>query len=261
MKYFSLIIILIVIMSGLWSFFVEPNIIQVKNLILKNKELSGIKIVFASDFHIKPYEKNRLKKIIKVINNENPDIVLLGGDYVNSHKKNMTYPITGIAEELKNLKSKWGTVAVLGNHDGWQGKYEVIKALEQNGIIVLENSNIQFEKFSVAGVEDMQTGNPDLEKALKNIDKNIILLSHTPDIFPNVPYGVMLTLSGHTHGGQIVFPGKAPLLVPSKFGKKYAYGLKNENGRQLFISKGLGTSILPLRFNCRPEIVVIKFEE
>ena len=96
---------------------------------------------------------------------------------------------------------------------------------------------------------------------LKQNNKNTILLSHTPDIFPKVPNTVMLTLAGHTHGGQIVFPGTEPLLVPSAYGKKYAYGLISENNKSMFISKGLGSSILPLRFNCKPEIVVIEFKK
>ena len=261
MKYLSLTIVLTILISGLWAFFVEPNILEIKHLKINNENLDGLKIVFASDFHIKPYEKHRLKKIIRKINEQNPHIILLGGDYVNSHKKNMTYPIAKIASELKSLKSKYGTFAVLGNHDGWQGKYEVIQALQDNNIQVLENSNINLDKFSVAGVEDLQTGNPNLQKALKNAEKNIILLTHSPDIFPQVPDTVMLTLAGHTHGGQIVFPGIKPLLVPSIYGTKYAFGLIQENNKKMYVSKGMGTSILPLRFNCRPEIVVIEFEK
>jgi len=259
MKYFIYTIITIILLSGLWAFFIEPNLIQITNLKIQNEKLKGLKIVFASDFHIKPYEINRLRKTVDKINTQSPDIILLGGDYVNSHRKNMTLPIEKIAKELKNLKSQKGVYAVLGNHDGWQGKYEVIKALEDNNITVLENSNKNIDNYTIAGVEDMQTGNPDIFKAVNGANENIILLTHTPDIFPQVPTSVMLTLAGHTHGGQIVFPMIPPLLVPSQYGKKYAYGLKEGNGHKMFVSKGLGTSILPLRFNCRPEIVVIEF--
>lgn len=261
MKYLSLIIVLGVLISGLWAFFVEPYLLEIKRLKLKNEDLAGLKIVFASDFHIKPYEKLRLKKIIRKINEQNPDIILLGGDFVNSHKKNMTYPIEKISSELKSLKSNYGTYAILGNHDGWQGKYEVIQALQENNITVLENSNINLNNFTIAGVEDLQTGNPNIEKAIGQNNKNVILLTHSPDIFPQVPDTVFLTLAGHTHGGQIVFWGMEPLLVPSVYGKKYAYGLKQKNGKTMYVSKGLGTSILPLRFNCKPEIVVIEFEK
>ena len=259
MKVFCYTIILILILTGIWSLIVEPNLIMIKKIYLQNNELAGLKLVFASDFHIKPYETYRLKRIVKTINSLNPDIILLGGDYVNGHKKGFTLSADEIAFELKNLKSKYGTVAVMGNHDGWQGKYEIIKTFQKNGITILENTNKNFDKFTIAGVEDMQTGSPDIKKALYGTGSAVILLSHTPDIFPQVPQYVKLTLSGHTHGGQVVFPFIGPLTVPSKYGKKYAYGLKKEEEKILFTSKGLGTSILPIRFNCIPEIVLIEF--
>ena len=110
-----------------WSMFIEPNILIVKHLIIHDEQLKGLKIVFASDFHIKPYEGYRLKRVVKSINKQKPDLILLGGDFVNGHKQNYTMPIEDIAAGLKNLKSKYGVIAVLGNHDGWQGKYKIIK--------------------------------------------------------------------------------------------------------------------------------------
>ena len=262
MKYFFCIIIFVFIITGLWAIFIEPNLLVIKKVYLRNPELAGIKLVFASDFHIKPYDTCRLRRIVKKINSLKPDIILLGGDYVNGHKKGFSLSAEKIAFELRNLKSAYGTVAVMGNHDGWQGKYEVINAFQKYGITVLENSNKDYGKFVVAGVEDMQTAEPDIEKALSGSKgRFVILLSHTPDIFPRVPQDVRLTLSGHTHGGQVVFPFLDPIAVPSEFGAKYAYGLKNENGKFLFTSKGLGTSILPVRFNCVPEIVLIEFTD
>ena len=164
-----------------------------------------------------------------------------------------------IAFELGKLKSKYGTVSVIGNHDGWQGKYRMIKSLANNGITVLENSNKDFGKFSIAGVADMQTGNPDISRALDGAGKNVILLSHTPDVFPSVPDNVVLTLAGHLHGGQTDYPFRGTAFIPSIYGRKYLYGIIKENSKLLFTSKGLGNSILPVRFNCAPEIVVIEF--
>lgn len=260
MKIFSLIFVITVIILGIWSVLIEPNILTVKHLIIKNKELAGFKIVYASDFHIKPYEGYRLKKTVKRINSENPDVILLGGDFVNGHDGSFTMSPEDIALGLKGLKSKYGTITVMGNHDGWQGKYRIIKALNANGITTLENKNIKLDKLTIAGVQDMQTGNPDIEKALNRAGENVILLSHTPDIFPLVPENVMLTISGHLHCGQINIPGIPPRYVPSKYGTKYLYGLIKENNKMLYTSRGLGNSILPLRFNCPPEIVIIEFE-
>lgn len=258
MKYFSIAIILVFIFLCVWGVLIEPNILTVKCITLNNKDLRGMKIVFASDFHIKPYEGYRLKKIVKRINAQEPDIILLGGDFVNGHDGTFTMSPENIASQLKKLNSKYGTITVMGNHDGWQGKYRIIKALESNGIKVLENSNINFDKFTIAGVEDMQTGNPDYNKALSGVGKNVIMLSHTPDVFPELPETVTLTLSGHLHCGQIKLPGMPPRYIPSKYGTKYLYGLTKENNKTLFTSCGLGNSILPVRFNCPPEIIVIE---
>ena len=253
MKYFLIILIILII----YSVFIEPNILTVKRVAIKDDNLKGLKIVFASDFHLKPYDKFRLERIARKINAQNPDIILLGGDYVNGHKKGATLSIDKIANEFARLNSKYGTLAVMGNHDGWQGKKDVIEAFEAVGVTVLENENKDFKEFSVAGVEDLQTGNPDVNKALSDIKNPVILLSHTPDIIDEIPSNVTLTLSGHTHGGQVVL--KSPMVVPSKYGAKYAYGLFDVHGAKLFVTRGLGTSILPLRFNCFPEIVVIEF--
>lgn len=264
MKYLFLIIIILIVLIlllGFWAVIVEPNILTVKQIKIKNKDLAGLKIVFASDFHIKPYEGYRLRRIVRSINKQQPDLILLGGDYVNGHKKNFTMPIKDIAAELGNLKSKHGVIGVIGNHDGWQGKYEIIKALESNGIIILENSNIDIGKLTIAGVEDLQTSRPDVEKALNGVGSNTILLSHTPDVFPDVPEYVTLTIAGHLHGGQVVFPGFPPKFIPSKYGTRYLYGLIKEDGKLLFTSRGLGNSILPVRFNCPPEYVIITFNE
>lgn len=236
---------------------VEPNILTVKRIEIKNEKMKGLRIVFASDFHFKPFERHRLARIVKKINEQNPDVIFLGGDYVNGHKKGNTLDIETIAEGLGTLKSKYGTFAVMGNHDGWQGKKDIIEAFEAVGITVLENSSRGLERFSVAGVEDLQTGNPDIAKALRGVNSPVILLSHTPDVIEDVPEEVDLLLSGHTHGGQVVL--FKPLTVPSKYGTKYAYGLFEARGGKMFVSKGLGTSILPLRFNCLPEIVVVEF--
>lgn len=239
----------------LYSLVIESNILTVRRVSVTDERLKGLRVVFASDFHVKPHEKIRLERTVKKINSINPDIILLGGDYVSGHKKGSTLKTDVIADVLGNLQSKYGTVAVMGNHDGWQGKKEVIEAFEGVGITVLENENKSFGEFCVAGIEDLQTGNPDIKKALSGVDKPVILLSHTPDIISDVPQQVNLTLSGHTHGGQVVF-GK-PFVVPSKFGDKYAYGYFEP--LRLFVSRGLGTSILPLRFNCFPEVVLIEF--
>lgn len=267
-KLFLVIILLLLI----WSNFIEPNLLVINHQTFKIKGLEGLKIVFVGDFHVKPYQKNRLKYVVKQINAQHPDLILSAGDFVSGHHPKQSLPIEEIAKELANLKSKYGFYTVLGNHDWWQGGEKIQKVLEKNGIIVLGNENrklnINGKTLYITGVEDMGTRQVDLVKALKNVNRPTILLTHTPDSFPfvtdianfKITGKVDLTLAGHTHGGQVNLPFIGALIVPSSYGKKYAKGLVNENDKKIFITKGIGTSILPVRFNCVPEIVVIDFK-
>ena len=174
--------------------------------------------------------------------------------FINDAKEESINTILEMAELKKEARLK--SLIVTGCL-AQRYKEEIVKELEKNNIKVLFNSNVCFEKFCIAGVDDMQTGNPDIKKALKNIKEPVILLSHTPDIITDVPHSVNLTLAGHLHGGQIRLP--QAIVVPSKFGKKFANGYYEYKGKKIYTTYGLGTSILPMRFNCLPEIAVIEF--
>lgn len=255
MKFLLIFLALFVV----WIAFVEPYILTTNYGQIKDKNLAGLRVVFVSDLHYKPYEKFRLIRDVKKIQAQNPDIVLFGGDFVNGHKKHSSLNPAVIAEELGKIKSKYGSFAVLGNHDVWHDAYGISKLLKKNNITVLKNSNKKVGDFTIAGVEDMQTQSPNVEKALNNVETPVILLSHTPDIFDQVPDTVNLTLAGHVHGGQVKLPFKGAVFAPSKFGTKYAEGYFNDMGRKMIVTKGMGTSILPIRFLCFPEIVLIEF--
>ena len=255
----KLLIILLIFI--IWVVFIEPYILTVKTVKIKDAQLAGLKIVFATDLHYKKYEKFRLKRDVKKINAQNPDIILFGGDFVSGHVQGSALDYDEIGRELGKLKSKYGTFAVLGNHDVWQNAAEISENLTKNNVTVLKNSSAKAGKVYIAGVEDLQTQKPNIEKALKNTKQPVILLTHTPDVINKVPENVNLTLAGHLHGGQVNFPFHGAITAPSKYGTKYAYGMFNVKGRKLFVSRGIGTSILPIRFLCPPEIVVIEFEE
>lgn len=263
-KNLKLIIVIFLLAGlGIYSVFIEPNMLEVNRFTIQDSELQGTKIVFASDFHIKPHQQKRLKKVVSLINNENPDIVLSVGDFVSGHNENMTMPVEEIAKELGNVKSKYGFYTTLGNHDGWYDAKRTTKALNANRINVLVNNNVKINMNNktvyIAGVEDLMTGNPKIYQALEGTKNPVILLTHSPDLFPKVPENVNLTLAGHTHGAQIRIPFFGPIVTASKFKDKYAQGLVEEKGKKLITTKGIGSSILPLRFNCVPEIVVIEF--
>ena len=258
------LLLFIIILLAIYSFFIEPDMLTVKHYKINDNTLKGIKIVFASDFHIKPHQEKKLKQVVDLINNENPDIVLSVGDFVSGHSENMTMPIDNIVSELKNVKSKYGFYTVLGNHDWWIDGEGITNALKTSGINVLVNSNIKVnaggKEIYIAGVEDKTTRTPEIYKALDGAKNPVILLTHSPDIFPKVPKEVNLTLSGHVHGGQVRLPLLGAIIVPSKYGDKYSYGLIEEDNKKMIVTSGIGTSILNVRFNCKPEIVVIEFE-
>lgn len=260
----KILYLLIIFVIGIYSLFMEPNMLEVNHYTICDNELSGFKIVFASDFHIKPHQQKRLETVVNLINAENPDLVLSAGDFVSGHNESMTMPIENIAKELGKVKSKYGFYTTLGNHDGWYGISRITEALEANGIKVLANKNTVVKTNSktlyIAGVEDLMTGKPNIYEALDNVKSPVILLTHTPDLFSKVSEDVNLTLAGHTHGGQIRIPLLGPIYTASRYGDKYTMGLIEEKGKKLITTKGIGTSILPLRFNCIPEIIVIEFK-
>lgn len=255
-KYLILLIVVFVIIF-IWGFFIEPNLIVIRKYSGNywNKDSSVKKIVFVSDFHIAKGDMWRLKRIIKLINKQNPDLVLSGGDYIKGHNGKSTVSIEKIANELKYINAP--VISVLGNHDGWYDKYTVKKALENAGINVLSNTNTSFKNLYIAGVEDLQTGIPEIETALENTENPRILLTHTPDIYYDVKKDVDLILAGHVHGGQVRLFGKS-FIVPSEYGTKFACGEYKETNNKMIVTKGLGTSILNVRFMTLPEIIVIE---
>ena len=158
----------------------------------------------------------------------------------------------------------YGFYTVLGNHDCWIDRVGITKELNENGIRVLSNSNIKVnikgKELYIAGLEDLATGSPNISQAIDKTKRPVILLTHSPDVFPYVPQSVNITLAGHVHGGQVRLPLFGVLYVPSAYGNRYSQGLIIENGKKMYVTKGIGNSTLSVRFNCVPEINVIDFE-
>ena len=261
---FFILVLLLGILTSIWSIFIEPNSLETKFYTIKSAKFKGLKIIFASDFHIAPNHRQRLQNIVAAINRQQPDIIILGGDFVKGHQPKSSMPISDIAFELSHLQARYGVYSVLGNHDWMYGGEEVAAALSQAGITVLADNSVNLDvkgaPLCLSGLEDLITRHPNVSKALKYCHSDTILITHSPDIFPDVPPRVLLTLAGHTHGGQVTLPLIGSPIVPSRYGQRYARGLIEEGGKQMIVSKGLGTSLLPIRFNTRPEIVTIVFE-
>jgi hypothetical protein len=167
------------------------------------------------------------------------------------------------AAALRGLAAPLGVFAVLGNHDWWYDGDQVSRALTEAGIRVLEDTAAPVETRGgplwIAGVSDLYTRHSDVGRALASVPEGapVIVLTHNPDVFVRVPPRVLLTLAGHTHGGQVNLPFFGRLIVPSQFGERFAIGHVHEDGRDLFVTPGIGTSIVPVRFGVPPEISVL----
>ncbi|MGE0627964.1 MAG: metallophosphoesterase [Hyphomicrobiaceae bacterium] len=252
-----------------------------------------LRLAVLADIHAgDPYMSlSRIAGIVARANALNPDAHLLLGDYMTSHRwQTRRIRPEEWAPVLAGLKAPLGVHAVLGNHDWWedhaaqqrqQGPIESRRALERNGIPVYENDVVRLQKdgrsFWLAGLGDQIafrsrrragfTGVDDLKGTLAKVTdaSPVILMAHEPDIFPQVPSRVALTVSGHTHGGQVRLLGYSPV-VPSRFGNRYAYGHVVETRTEgpqpeachLVVSGGLGCSIAPVRLFMPPEIVVLE---
>jgi hypothetical protein len=217
-----------------------------------------VRAVLISDIHVAGPDMppERLARIAEQINRLRPDIVLIAGDLI-SEKRVATrlYSMADAIRPLGALKPRLGTLAVLGNHDHWYDAAGARRALRKAGIRLLENDAVQLGPVAVGGIDDDFTRHSDLPRTLARLERLSgpkLLLSHSPDPFPDLPAAVPLMLAGHTHCGQIAPFG--PIRTMSRHGKRYACGLIREAGKTLVVTAGLGTSGLPLRLGAKPDL-------
>lgn len=248
-----------------------------------------LRIACIADLHASEPQMGlkRIADVVAMTNAEKPDIILMLGDYGIGQKiYARQVDRTELAAVLKDLSAPLGRYAILGNHDYWGGSmtnwpytHEKVRdysnrerhMLEAAGIRVLENEVARLDHggfgFWLAGTGSLiavPTGRSrfisyaKLDETLAQVSDAapVLLMAHEPDLFPTVPERVSLTMSGHTHGGQVRLFGYSPI-TPSDYGNRFAYGHIVENNRNLVVSGGLGTSVLPVRFGVPPEIVII----
>ncbi|MER3429620.1 MAG: metallophosphoesterase [Blastocatellia bacterium] len=222
------------------------------------KKLDGLKIVHLSDVHHSPLtDLEHISSAVRLATSLEPDLVVFTGDFV-SHQAKYIGPVAAV---LGRLYSRFGSFACLGNHDHWTDPEAVAASLENNGIRVLINEGFRFTceggSFWFAGVDDYLAGRTDLEAALRGSfpDEMKLLLAHNPVIFRKaVRRGVDLTLSGHTHGGQIRFTEYQSRFLPRR---RFAAGLHSRGGSHIYVTRGIGTVVVPIRFQCPPEISLL----
>ncbi len=222
----------------------------------------GFRMALLSDFHHSPWvSADYIRDVVQLTNSLRPHLIALTGDYVHRGKE----WVPGCMRELAALRAKHGVVAVLGNHDHYENAASTVRdGLHRAGITDLTNRGITLQRggetLHVAGVGDYWREEQKLRRALagSNRKESVVLLSHNPDYVERIRDDrVGLVLSGHTHGGQCVFPFIGAPILPSSYGQKYVSGLCHGPVAKVFVTRGVGTAFPPIRFGCPAEIALL----
>jgi uncharacterized protein len=250
---------------ALWAGWIEPRRLVVRDVELAlphwPRRLDGLRAGVLSDLHagVPHAGLATVARAVDALNARAPDVHLLLGDYLDASqflKRDLAPEV--IARELARLRAPLGTYAVIGNHDWLNAGPRMWRALEAAGITVLEDRSAPTARgFWITGMADMRYRMPNVVRAMRDVpeDAPVIVLAHDPDLFPYMPARVSLTLSGHTHGGQVAIPVLRRPVMPSRYGERYARGHVVEGGRHLLVTSGLGTSGLPIRLLAPPEVI------
>ncbi|MFN3418349.1 MAG: metallophosphoesterase [Pyrinomonadaceae bacterium] len=283
-KYLLLSAIGIFIIASLfYSFVIEPGRLVVTEHTIEIEKLDpaldGLKIVAISDLHCGSNAVNaeKLRDLLALANGQNPDIVVLLGDFVSEYEggTKLRMPLDEMTQNIRGLKARYGVFAVMGNHDDWYDSELVKNAVQAAGYRILDDEiatlDINNTKLRLLGLRDhlrINSWKAFSEQTRHLIDTDggsgdIIVLEHSPDVLPmitgelSISPDTRLMLAGHTHGGQVWLPILGRPIIPSSYGQKYAYGHIRDQGLDMFVTSGVGTSILPFRFLVPPEIAVI----
>ena len=268
MKKFMLFFLIFCLFIGLDMFVIEPNLLFVKKQKVYvpnwNKNIDGFKVAIVADIHLgtKFSDIQKLEKIAKKVNKTQPDLVVIAGDLDAKSITYKDYKKEDIANVLKIFNGKYGTVAIMGNHD-YNPPNIISQIYKMAKIPLLENQDLfiypQKIPVRVVGFKDLWHYKSIPANVIGTKYKNTptIVLTHNPDSFADMPKFVSLTLSGHTHGGEIVFPIIGSFSVPSEYGQRYRKGYIVENNKHLYVSGGVATTSR-MRFLNPPEITVLE---
>ena len=223
-----------------------------------------VTVALLADIHVAGPDMppERLERIVAQVNALHPDTVLIAGDLV-SEKRLAThvYSAREVVAPLAGLEAPLGVVAVPGNHDHWFDWPGLERELRAAGVQVLRNQALQLGPLAIGGVDDAYTRRDDLPAtlaALRQLPGGRLILTHSPDVFPQVPGEVALVLAGHTHCGQIAYPWGGSPATMSRYGDRFACGIHREGSRTVLTSGGLGTSLLPLRLFAPGEVWLVE---
>lgn len=260
------VFILICVGCVAYGLLVEPRILEVRGPEFISDKYSGpkIRIGIITDIHIGGLHvpAKRVRALVEDMNRLEPDVVLLTGDFVDGHVASEKRS----AEFKANLASGIGflsaldapSYAAIGNHDVWYGADEVSEMLEASGIRVLENESELFSGLCLVGLKDATTSDPSRSAYTKcPATHPPLVFTHSPEAWPVFRSDTILAVAGHTHGGQVNLPIYGRRVNATNLGPEHSYGFSRLGGVDIFVSSGVGTSILPVRFRVPPELVVI----
>ncbi len=221
--------------------------------------LDGLRVVHLSDIHHSPFTgREQIERAVEMANSLQPDIIVLTGDYI-THEREYAAPC---AEMMGRLRARCGVYAILGNHDHWVDAPLITDLFRAEGIRMLVNEGMRFEhrgaSFWLAGVDDTMVGLEDLPLALAGSrdDEMKLLLAHNPIVLRRAARaGVDLVLSGHTHGGQVTW--RSERSASGRVRRRLLRGLGRQGDTQIYVSRGLGTVVLPVRYGCPPEVSLL----
>ena len=261
-------LLLIAALLAFYAFRIEPRRLVVRR---DSIAIAGwpasyppIRLAVISDIHAgSPFiDEAKLARLVTLTNEQHPDFIFILGDSVIQDVRGGQFmPPETCAHILSGLRARYGVYGVLGNHDVWLNGDRVKAAYDNVGIPTLVNETrtiaVDGGNVTLAGLADLWTQKPDLT-IVDRAPSPVIVLTHEPDIFPRISSHAALTLAGHTHGGQVNLPFIGRHIVPSRYGQRYAYGHVVENGKQLYVTSGVGTSIIPVRFGVTPEVLLLE---
>lgn len=256
-----------------WTVLIEPRWVARRDLqatLQKWRQGQPLRVAVASDWHFtrqalwRVMTVERARGIVDEINAQRPDLILLPGDFIAD--RDFAPDAHGSAEdaiaaELARLKAPLGVIAVLGNHDWQHGGARFTRALRRRGIAVLENQAqpLAGTPVWIAGVGDHSTGHSRPVEALRGVPPGapVLVLMHDPASLLDMPPVPGLAVAGHTHGGQVYLPVFGAPIVPGAAPRAWAHGWVTHGDNRMYVTSGLGVSILPVRFNMRPEWVML----
>jgi len=224
-----------------------------------------IRVVLISDIHIgsAAMGPRRLTRIVERIDALHPDLVLIAGDFIFGDDPFGAAKLgPAMIGPLSQLRARFGTIAVTGNHDWWTGVGSVRDLLARAHIRLLSNRAVAVGPLALGGIDDDYSGHAavaDTLDQLRTLPGARVLVSHSPDIAPDLPRDMPLLLAGHTHCGQVVLPFYGPISDVTRYGARYRCGVKHEGPRTVIVTAGLGTSGAPFRFGAPPDLWLINF--